>query len=67
MTTWDEEEGRAERLHELRYTLAGHIGLTTEDIEAYPDRLTDDLWVEGPLSQIFEWAADWRSEIEELG
>lgn len=30
----------------------------------WPDK---DLWVEGPLSQIVEWARDWRSEIEELG
>lgn len=59
---WDDEQ----HLHELKHTLANHIMLTT-NVEADASRLEDDVWVEGPLSEIFAWSYDWRSEIEELG
>lgn len=64
---YDEEKERAERIHEVKHELAGAIAFETEDVEAYPTRLEDDLWVEGPLSQIMYFCQQWRSEIEELG
>jgi len=60
------EQSDAERIHELKWMLASHLGLTT-NAEADPGRLEWDLWIEGPLSEIVQWAYDWRSEIEELG
>ena len=62
-----EEAERAERIHEVKYALAAAIATETEDVESEPSRLEDDLWVEGPLSQIMEFCREWRSEIEELG
>lgn len=64
---YDEEQERAERIHELKYELAGALSFETEEVEAFPEKAGDDLWVEGPLSQIMEFCHDWRSEIEELG
>jgi len=66
MTTWDEEEGRAERLHELKRDLSASLN-SFGSITALPWELEGDIEVHGPLSEIIEWAQDWRSEIEELG
>lgn len=63
----EEERERAERIHEVKHILAGALAFETEDVESEPTRLEDDLWVEGPLSQIMEFCQSWRSEIEELG
>lgn len=62
---WDEAEERAERMGDLKRQLA--VSLEGEGVSAYPWKTEGDIWVEGPLSVIVEWAREWRSEIDELG
>lgn len=62
----DEERERAERIAEVKRDLAQSFELSVSG-EADYSQMENDVWVEGPLSEIFEWAQDWRSEIEELG
>lgn len=54
------------RIDDLKETLAEMLESHTST-NADPFRGDTDVWVEGWLSEIVEWAADWRSEIEELG
>ena len=66
MSTYDEEEGRQDRIHEIKFTLGPQLN-QLPGVACDPWRLRDDLYVVGPLSKIIEWAQDYRSEIEELG
>lgn len=66
MTGYDEEEGRADRLHELRRDMGAELN-ALDGVGCDPWRIRDDLYVVGPLSVILEWAQGWRSELEELG
>lgn len=65
MSTYDDTEGRADRIHDLKKTLSKSLEERTST-NAYPWQAEDDIYVEGYLSEIIEWAQDWRSEIEEL-
>lgn len=55
-----------DRIDEVKNLLATDFSASTG---LYADELRgdSDVWVEGWLSEIVEWAASWRSEIEELG
>lgn len=68
--TEDEEyelqEEEAERFSELKGGLAESLN-AIQSVSAHPYELERDIFVQGPLSVIIEWAHDWRSEIEELG
>lgn len=68
MSTYDEEEARADRIHELKKVLAESLNFFGDgNVSAYPWELEGDIEVHGPLTEIIEWAQGWRSEIEELG
>lgn len=60
------QEDEAERIAELKRDISADLnGL--DGVNAFPYELERDVFVQGPLSVILEWAHDWRSEIEELG
>lgn len=54
----------SERIDEVAKAIADNIEATT-GANAFP--CGEDVHVSGLLSEIWEWAQDWRSEIEELG
>lgn len=58
------EEFMGERIDEVTKALSDSIEATT-GVNAFP--CGEDVHVSGLLSEIWEWAQDWRSEIEELG
>lgn len=62
----EEPEARAERIYELKREISADLN-RLGGVTAFPWKLENDIEVHGPLSQIIEWARDWRSEIEELG
>jgi hypothetical protein len=66
MSDYDEEEERAKRLVELKRQLSADLESRTSTV-ADRWRAEDDIYVAGYLSEILEWAHDWRSKIEELG
>lgn len=60
------QEEEAERFSELKGELAESLN-SIGSVSAHPYMLEREIFVQGPLSVIVEWAHDWRSEIEELG
>lgn len=56
----------AERIIELKEGIAYDLG--QEGVVAYPHYISNDIYVEGALTDIVKVYLDWRSEIdEELG
>lgn len=66
MTTYADDEGRSDRIHDLKMQMGAELNALT-GVGCDPWRYADDLYVVGPLTAIIAWAQDWRSEIEELG
>lgn len=60
------QEEEAERFSELKGGLADSLN-AIRSVSGHPYMLERDIFVQGPLSVIIEWAREWRSEIEELG
>lgn len=56
----------AVRIREVKADLATSLESET-NVKASTREHAKDLHVSGPLSEIWEWAQQWRSEIEELG
>lgn len=55
-----------ERIDEVKQMLADSIEAET-GVEADANQMDTDVYVSGGLSEIWEWAQAYRSEIEELG
>lgn len=63
-----DEEGfeDAERFAEVKRDIANALAAAGVNYASATD-MENDVYVEGPLSVIYEVAREWRSEIEELG
>lgn len=59
-------QDEAERITEVKETLARIINANPELGHAYPFELEGDVLYEGPLVPLLEFFQEWRSEIEEL-